>query len=137
MTGMYNMSLFGDTETAEVAAMHDKFGFDIAEEPQLTELWEERLEKMREELDEFEDACKSGDLAGAADALVDLGVFLKGTVVMMGLPWRVLWDDVMRANVSKERGIKPERPDHTQDLIKPEGWEGPKTEEILNRFRQP
>ena len=136
MTDLYGVAQFGDNETCEVAAMHDKFGFIIGEEPQLTELWQERYQKMKEELREFKDGCRANDLAEAADALIDLVVFAKGTAVMMGLPWGELWQDVMRANMDKEPGENPNRPGHKQDLIKPEGWEGPKTQEILDRAKQ-
>lgn len=138
MTELYGVSQFQDTETSMVAAMHHKFGFDIGTEPQLLtpELSQERYEKMLEELEEFKEAFEAGDLALAADALIDLGVFMKGTAVMMGLPWGPLFEDVQRANMDKEVGVAPNRPDHKQDMIKPEGWEGPKTQEILDRAKQ-
>lgn len=85
---------------------------------------------MREELMEFEEACNAGDLAGAADALIDLVVAAMGTAVMMGFPWQALWLDVLRANMSKER-IKSDRAHGGYDLGKPEGWEAPKSIEIV------
>ena len=119
-----------------VANFHNKFGFDVGDKPQLLtpDLSLERAEKMAEELDEFRQAYTANDLAGAADALVDLCVFLKGTAVMMGLPWDLLWDDVMICNMSKERGTAPNRPEHKQDLIKPDGWQGPQTQAILDEY---
>lgn len=127
---------FQDSETCHVADMHYQFGFDIGDFPKLLtrDLAQERAEKMQEELEEFRIACEQSDLAGAGDALIDLAVFLKGTAVMMGLPWGPLWDDVMRANMSKERGTAPNRPEHKQDLIKPKGWRGPQTQAILDEY---
>ena len=125
--------IYNDNEMELVATMHKNFGFDVGDCPNLMtpKLCKERLEKMHEELEEFRVAYECKDLEGAADALVDLAVFLKGTAVMMGLPWGELWNDVMRANMAKKVGVAPGRPDHEQDLIKPEGWIGPKTHDIL------
>lgn len=70
------------------------------------------------------------DLAAQADALIDLDYVAKGTGVMLGLPWRALWDDVHRANMAKSTmrgsdGILLEK------IGKPKGWEPPHTEAIL------
>src|SRR5690606_15968618 len=94
--------------------------------------FEFRYEFMYEELCEFQEAHIKGDLAGAADALIDLVVVAMGTAVMMGLPWELLWDDVQRANMSKVRGVTSRGVG--ADLMKPEGWEAPKTDEILARY---
>lgn len=69
------------------------------------------------------------DLPLQADALVDLVVVAVGTGVEMGLPWKELWDDVQRANMAKERGVT--KRGHAVDLVKPEGWEPPRTAAIL------
>lgn len=72
------------------------------------------------------------DIDEQADALIDLVYVAMGTAVMMGLPWQQLWDDVQRANMSKVRGMT--KRGHAIDVTKPEGWVGPKTEEILNLY---
>lgn len=69
------------------------------------------------------------DLAGQADALVDLVYVALGTAVMMGLPWQELWSDVHAANLRKVRGRT--KRDMPLDLMKPEGWVGPQTASIL------
>jgi len=127
---------YRDRETNTIAKMYKKFGLDTSTTPNLMtpDLCLEREEKMREELDEFSAAWMSGDLAKAADALIDLVVFAKGTAVMMGLPWRELFQEVNRANMSKERGVAPNRPNHSQDLIKPEGWIAPRIDQILSNY---
>lgn len=107
----------------------------------------ERGECMLEELTEFFDAAglevfeksdgsfgvkPSGgpqDMAGMADALVDLVYFALGAAVMMGLPWKELWDDVHRANMAKVAGITHRN--HKVDVTKPPGWLPPQTHEIL------
>ena len=89
----------------------------------------ERYQFMREELDEFADAAATQDLAGMADALIDLCYVLKGTAIMLGLPWEALWADVHRANMAKVKGITHRG--HAVDCKKPEGWVPPATLPIL------
>jgi len=70
------------------------------------------------------------DMAGQADALVDLVYVALGTAVMLGLPWDWLWDDVQRANMAKVRGMT--KRGHAVDVTKPPGWQGPQTQRILD-----
>ena len=117
-------------EIADIKAMNTRFGFLIHDHPTMLtkRKLRERINCMQEELDEFETAVDCGSFEGQADALIDLVVFAKGTAVMMGLPWEELWDDVMRANLSKIPG-STER--SKTDLIKPGNWVPPQTEGIL------
>jgi len=50
--------------------------------------------------------------------------------------WNELWNDVQRANLSKERAKKAEdsKRGSKWDVIKPVGWIKPKTLEIVNNF---
>lgn len=104
----------------------------------------ERIKFLQEELDELTLAtgyikdsndgeyCEISDpqdIALQADALVDLTYVALGTAVMMGLPWQELWNDVHRANMEKVRGVGSRG--NLVDCIKPQGWQGPKTLEIL------
>ena len=108
-----------------------KFGMLVHDKPvhlTLRKLNERRL-FMQEELNEFLTACVDQDLAGQADALIDLVYVALGTAISLGLPWEALWDDVQRANIGKVRGIG-KRGDLV-DVIKPPDWVGPSTELIL------
>lgn len=140
-------------EFRDVYDFHRKFGLMAAVRPRhLTRhKLKERVEFLLEELQEFTEACgldaevmldENGDrhtiinevnddqdLAQQADALVDLVYVALGTAVMLGLPWDVLWADVQRANITKERGVTHRG--HAIDVRKPAGWVGPRTEEIL------
>lgn len=91
----------------------------------------ERARFIREELEELEEAIKSGDYAGVADALVDLVYVAKGTANMLALPWAELFYDVHRANMAKVPGVG--KRGNLVDVIKPEGWRGPDTAGILER----
>ena len=143
------------TNFKDVKDFHKKFNFTSNSRP--TELDQEkirgRIAFMFEELIEFVDASgaywgidretkdvtisyppnPTVDMAEQADALIDLVYVAMGTAVQMGLPWQELWDDVHRANMAKERGMTSRG--ISDDAIKPDGWQGPKTNEILNRAR--
>lgn len=89
----------------------------------------EMVEHLEEELSEFTIAVEDGDLVGQADALVDIVYVALDAAIRLGLPWQELWDDVQRVNMTKVRGITHRG--HALDVKKPDGWEGPKTAEIL------
>lgn len=95
-----------------------------------------RLKALSEELEELEDGYKELDLPKIADSLVDLVVFAMGTAVLHHLPWEELFVDVQRANMSKVAQFTDQKIRNgggSMDLVKPAGWEGPKTEEILKK----
>lgn len=143
-------------EFADVDAFHEKFQLLRFQKPgHLTKgKLVERVEFMLEELLEFADAAgvdiqvtrdedgewyrhvepglsvQEQDMAGQADALVDLVYVALGTAVMLGLPWDWLWNDVQRANMAKVRGVTHRG--HAVDVTKPPGWQGPQTQRILD-----
>lgn len=134
--------LYSDRAFNDVGRFHSKFDLPNALLPSPRLLPDDvakyRSNFMQEELDEFNDSVETGDLAGQADALVDLVYVALGTAHMMGLPWVPLWDDVQRANMSKERATSANdsrsKRSHSLDVVKPEGWKGPKTQEILDEW---
>jgi predicted HAD superfamily Cof-like phosphohydrolase len=83
----------------------------------------ERIAFLQEELDELRAAAAANDLAGQADALVDLVYVAKGTALMLGLPWEELWTVVQRANMAKTRGTT--KRGVKADCAKPPGWAPP------------
>lgn len=117
------------SENADVRAFHRKFRIPGAVVPSFlpTSALEFRLKFMHEELSEFERDHRQADMPGAADALVDLAYVVHGTAIMMGLPWYVLWDEVQRANLSKERAknASESKRGSALDVIKPPGWRAP------------
>lgn len=50
--------------------------------------------------------------------------------------WDELWDDVQRANMSKERATDPSQSKRgsSYDIIKPAGWVPPRTEELVKKY---
>ena len=111
--------------------MHDKFGvhewIDQASAADLGRFMEFRLKFLQEELDETKAAFEAGDAKEMLDGLIDLCVIAIGTMDAYNCDAHGAWDEVLRANLSKEVGVKASRPNPLglPDLIKPEGWEGP------------
>jgi NTP pyrophosphatase (non-canonical NTP hydrolase) len=100
-------------------------GFPIPASPQTlgARRQEWAVGALNEELGEFVEANESGDVLEAADALVDLIYFALGRLVEMGIPAEAVFNEVQRANMSKERGQLSKRPgSQGYDAIKPEGW---------------
>ena len=89
-----------------------------------------RLGMMQEELDETKEAFDKKDAEEMVDGIIDLCVFAIGTLEVFGVDANKAWDEVYRANMSKEVGIKEGRPNPLglPDLVKPEGWKGPSHE---------
>ena len=105
-----------------------KWMHDNRDQPDnLRKYLEFRIDFLREELDETEAALVSMDSEEIVDGLIDLCVVAIGTLDAFGVDPYKAWDEILRANLSKEVGVKPERPNPMglPDLIKPEDWEGP------------
>ena len=115
----------------DVYAFHEKFGCQIgdapaAPDPQTAEL---RKKLIDEEVAELHAAQAAGDLPGIADAIVDSIYVLLGYAISYGIDVRPIWDEVQRANMSKEGGGT--RADGK--IMKPEGWQPPDIEGHIER----
>ena len=69
-----------------------------------------RLGMMQEELDETKNAFDKKDAEEMVDGIIDLCVFAIGTLEVFGVDANKAWDEVYRANMAKEVGIKEGRP---------------------------
>lgn len=125
----------------DVKAFHAKFGVPEAQVPAFLDpaAHDFRVKFMQEELQEFIDDSRIGNMHGAADALVDLVYVALGTAAMMGLPWQELWDEVQRANISKVRassdGSNSKRKS-ALDVVKPAGWRAPDHTAALGNIQE-
>jgi len=117
--------------------MHKKYGVDkwMNEEKKsdwsrLNKYMDFRIKMMQEELDETRAAFENKNEEEVVDGIIDLCVFAIGTLEVFGVDANKAWDQVYKANMSKEVGIKEGRPNPLglPDLVKPEGWEGPSHE---------
>jgi predicted HAD superfamily Cof-like phosphohydrolase len=110
---------------ADINRMHRYYGFHRAvnglDDPTLLEMLRFRINFLREELNELDEAVEPEDVV---DALIDLCVVAIGTLDLYNVDAYAAWDEVHMANMAKEVGIKESRPNPLglPDLVKPSGW---------------
>tara|TARA_Y100001935_G_C17310018_1_gene515189 strand:+ start:2913 stop:3332 length:420 start_codon:yes stop_codon:yes gene_type:complete len=118
----------------DMQAMHEKYGVNKwmsdekkSEWSRLSKFMQFRLDMMQEELDETKKAFEQKDAPEMVDGIIDLCVFAIGTLEVFGVDANKAWDEVYKANMAKNVGIKEGRPNPLglPDLVKPDGWEGP------------
>ena len=117
----------------DINEMHTKYGVHdwVKNNPEkLKQFLEFRFAFLNEELTEGAEAMTRGDNEEIVDAMIDLCVVAIGTLDAFGVDAHKAWDEVFKANMSKNVGIKASRPNPLglPDLIKPEGWVGPSHE---------
>jgi predicted HAD superfamily Cof-like phosphohydrolase len=90
-----------------------------------------RINFLEEELTETRNAFDNNDPEEVVDGLIDLCVIAIGTLDAYGINPQQAWNEVFRANMAKEVGVKESRPNPLglPDLIKPEGWTAPSHED--------
>lgn len=111
-------------------AFQKKFGFD--DQPLDREKLRFRMSLLKEEFDETYTAYLNKDAEEWVDGHIDLIVIALGNLHLAGVDIEKAWDEVVRANMSKVRGIKPGREQSGGfDVMKPEGWKGPNHEENI------
>lgn len=95
-----------------------------------------RINFLREELEETEAAMVNMDAEEIVDGLIDLCVVAIGTLDAFGVDSNKAWDEILRANMAKNKGIKPERPNPLglPDLVKPADWEAPNHSDNHGKF---
>ena len=124
----------------DMQEMHKKYGVNkwMQAEKQsdvdirrFNKFMEFRIGMMQEELDETKNVYKEKNAEEMVDGIIDLCVFAIGTLEVFGVDANKAWDEVYKANMSKEVGIKQGRPNPLglPDLVKPKGWKGPSHED--------
>ena len=120
----------------DIKDFHVKFGLEYIGPPrelkQKASLFRQHF--MQEELDEYHNAVRAGDLAEQFDALIDLVYVALGTAYMQGLPFEPGWDRVHYANMLKVRvtGAGMSKRDSDLDVGKPSGWVPPYLGDLVN-----
>jgi len=113
----------------DIEDMHTKYGVNkkVSEfdTEKLRQFLQFRVNFLEEELQELKDNMNNPE--EIVDALIDLCVVAIGTLDAFKINAGLAWDAVHEANMNKEVGIKPSRPNPLglPDLIKPEGWTPP------------
>jgi hypothetical protein len=118
----------------DIAKMHTKFGVNPVirglDKDKLRTFLQFRLDFLKEELDEANEAFASNDASRAediVDAMIDLCVVAIGTLNAFDVDTDEAWYRVKHANMTKEPGVNPNRPNPLglPDMIKPAGWTAP------------
>ena len=120
----------------DIAEMHKKYGVHewMYNELQTHRDWQRfdkflqfRIDFLKEELNETIQAFDDGNKEEIVDGLIDLIVIAVGTLDAFDVDGRKAWKEVLKANMSKEVGIKETRPNPLglPDLVKPSSWVGP------------
>ena len=96
------------------------------------ELIELRIKLLTEEVQEYAEAARAGDLVEVLDALADIGYILAGTIINHGM--QDIYDDafneVHRSNMAKLVDGKVLRREDGK-VLKPEGWQPPQLAQFL------
>ena len=96
------------------------------------ELIELRIKLLTEEVQEYAEAARAGDLVEVLDALADIGYILAGTIINHGM--QNIYDDafneVHRSNMAKLVDGKVIRREDGK-VLKPEGWQPPQLAQFL------
>jgi len=88
----------------DVKKFHESFGITNNDAPTLNkESFMLRFNLMKEENEEYLDACKAGDLVEISDALGDMMYILCGTILSHGLQYKIeeIFQEIQSSNMSK------------------------------------
>lgn len=84
---------------------------------------------LQEEIDEFEEAYRMGDMVACIDSIIDLRYFAIGVLYKMGMTHEMINKcdtAVHEANMEKKLGVVAKRAtEGAADAVKPEGWVSP------------
>lgn len=122
--------------------MHVKYGvhekIESLDKKMLKEFLHFRVGCLQEELNECKDSITYRDGDGVVDSLIDLVVFAIGTLDLYEVDINKAWEEVYKANMNKEIGIKDSRPNpyNLPDLIKPKNWKAPSHKDNLGKLKE-
>ena len=125
-----------DNWVNDIKNMHDKFGVhdwfqaNRGDKTLMQKYLMFRMLMIGEEYQETLSAINNSDAEEVVDGLIDMCVFAIGTLDVMGVDANEAWNKVYNANMAKEPGVKPGRPNRfgLPDLLKPSGWTPPSHE---------
>lgn len=125
-----------DSFVEDIRDFHEKFRLEYDGPPRELpfKLFMFRAKFLGEELDEYNLAVGSGDLAKQLDSLVDLVYVAIGTAYLHGFNFNEAWRRVHEANMNKVRAMRVEesvRGSAEYDVVKPPGWSPPSLEDLV------
>ena len=118
---------------ARVKEFHKAFGHPVLSRPALLEdgRAQLRVDLIREELEEYEEAVRNKDLVGQADALGDLDYVVNGAAIETGIDLPTITAEIHRSNMTK---LGPNgKPIYREDgkILKGDKYEPPRLEPLL------
>lgn len=119
---------------SDLLEFNEAFGIPKLDAPGLgpDDLIELRIKLLTEEVQEYAEAARSGDLVEVLDALADIGYILAGTIINHGM--QDIYDDsfseVHRSNMAKLVDGKVLRREDGK-VMKPDGWKPPSLSQFL------
>lgn len=117
-----------------VREFHETFGHPVADEPNLNvdrEREELRVELIREEWEELQEAVADNDVVAIADALGDLEYVINGMALEYGIDLPAVVAEIHRSNMTK---LGPDgKPIYREDgkILKSEAYEQPDLRRVL------
>ncbi|MDC0340482.1 nucleoside triphosphate pyrophosphohydrolase family protein [Candidatus Poseidoniaceae archaeon] len=98
------------------------------------ELIELRIKLLKEEVEEYAEAARAGDLVEVLDALADIGYILAGTILNHGMQniYDDAFDEVHRSNMAKLVDGKVLRREDGK-VMKPQGWTAPQLAQFVTK----
>ena len=92
-----------------------------------------RIKLLREEVEEYAEAARAGDMVEVLDALADIGYILAGTIINHGMQniYDEAFNEVHRSNMAKVVDGKVIRREDGK-VLKPEGWQAPQLAQFLD-----
>jgi predicted HAD superfamily Cof-like phosphohydrolase len=121
---------------ASLLEFNQAFGIPKLDSPDIgpEDMIELRIKLLREEVEEYAEAARAGDMVEILDALADIGYILAGTIINHGM--QHIYDDafneVHRSNMAKLVDGKVLRREDGK-VMKPEGWTPPQLAQFLNK----
>ena len=104
------------------------------EQPGLSDsdLIELRIKLLTEEVQEYAEAARAGDMVEILDALADIGYILAGTIINHGMQdiYDGAFEEVHRSNMAKLVDGKVHRRDDGK-VMKPDDWQPPNLAQFL------
>ena len=91
-----------------------------------------RIKLLTEEVQEYAEAARSGDLVEVLDALADIAYILAGTIINHGMQevYDEAFNEVHRSNMAKLVNGKVIRREDGK-VMKPEGWQPPQLAKFI------
>jgi predicted HAD superfamily Cof-like phosphohydrolase len=135
LKGCIGLSRIMNPIVASLLEFNEAFEIPKLDKPDLgpEEMIELRIKLLKEEVEEYAEAARAGDLVEVLDALADIGYILAGTIINHGM--QNIYDDafseVHRSNMAKLVNGKVIRREDGK-VLKPEGWQPPQLAQFLS-----